>query len=180
MKPINFPEATIKIAEDQPEYQTLPSLVRDGPEGEVISCWQLSFWERLQILFVGKLWVSLWTFRKPLTPSYFTVNKSELIVPANIWYLHKRIRVRAKKLDVNYYKYLLEYKFTLFQLSFWVKGEYIFHFTYEGEPLFSTGVITDLFTKRRKNSLQRSAARREMNAFMRESNFYSNPYQNPL
>lgn len=79
MLPVKFPEHNIVFAENQPEYQPLPAMRKKGIEGEVISCWKLSFTERLRLLFTGKLWVSLWTFNKPLTPSYFTTKKSELI-----------------------------------------------------------------------------------------------------
>lgn len=80
MKPIEFPEANVTFAKDQPEYQPLPAFKNQSPEGEVISCWQLSFVERMRILFTGKLWVSLMTFNKPLTPSFFTTKKSEVLI----------------------------------------------------------------------------------------------------
>lgn len=79
MKPIEFPEQNIVFAKDQPEYLPLPAFRNDSPEGEVISCWQLSFSERLRILFTGKLWVSLMSFNKPLTPSFFTTKKNEVL-----------------------------------------------------------------------------------------------------
>lgn len=79
MKPIEFPEQNVVFAKDQPEYLPLPAFRNDSAEGEVISCWQLSFGERVKILFTGKLWVSLMSFNKPLTPSFFTVNKSEVL-----------------------------------------------------------------------------------------------------
>ena len=79
MKPIKFPESNITFAEDQPEYQPLPALKYDNQYGEVISCWKLSFRERLRILFGGKIWLSLMMFGKPLTPSYLTTIKSEVV-----------------------------------------------------------------------------------------------------
>lgn len=80
MKPIEFKEQNIVFAKDQPEYQPLPAFKNDSPSGEVISCWQLSFKERVKILFTGKLWVSLLSFSKPLTPVFFTVNKEDVLV----------------------------------------------------------------------------------------------------
>ena len=80
MKPIDFPERTHLIAEHQDEYVTLPALIDDGPRGEVVFCMSLSWKERLKILFTGKLWCSLLCFGKPVTPSFFTVHKHELIV----------------------------------------------------------------------------------------------------
>jgi hypothetical protein len=80
MKPIKFKGQTCTFAEHQPEYIPLPAYrVKDDPKGEVVSCWHLSFRERLRLLFTGRLWVSLLTFNQPLTPSYFTTKKEELI-----------------------------------------------------------------------------------------------------
>ncbi len=79
MEPIKFKEQNCTYAENQPEYLTLPAFKADGPEGLVISCWKLSLIERLRILFKGKLWVMLMTFKKPLTPSYFTTKKSDVL-----------------------------------------------------------------------------------------------------
>jgi hypothetical protein len=79
MKPIKFKEQNVTFAENQPEYMPLPAFRNSTTEGEVISCWQLSFTERIRILFTGKLWVLLMTFNKPLTPSFFTTKKSEVL-----------------------------------------------------------------------------------------------------
>lgn len=78
MKPIEFKEQNVVYAKDQPEYLPLPAHKVDSPQGEVISCWKLSFTERIRILFSGILWVSLLSFNKPLTPSFFTTKKSDL------------------------------------------------------------------------------------------------------
>lgn len=80
MKPIQFKEQNIVYAKDQPEYQPLPAFKSETPNGEVISCWKLSFLERIRLLFTGRLWVCLLSFNKPLTPSYFTTKKSEVLV----------------------------------------------------------------------------------------------------
>jgi len=78
MKPIEFKEQNVVYAKDQPEYQPLPAFKDSSPEGLVISCWKLSWKERFQILITGKLWVSLMSFNKPLTPSFFSVFKSDM------------------------------------------------------------------------------------------------------
>ena len=70
MKPVEFKHQNVVFAKDQPEYQPLPALKLDSPEGEVISCWRMSFKERIKVLFTGKVWVSLMSFNKPLTPSF--------------------------------------------------------------------------------------------------------------
>lgn len=79
MKPIKFKGQNVIYAENQPEYQPLPAFKNDSPQGEVVSCWGLTFRERLRIFITGKLWVSLLTFNKPLTPSYFTTKKSDVL-----------------------------------------------------------------------------------------------------
>ena len=78
MKPIPFKEQNITFAENQEDYLPLPAFKNDSAMGEVISCWELSIKERLKILFSGKLWVSMAMFGKPLTPSFFTVNKKDI------------------------------------------------------------------------------------------------------
>jgi hypothetical protein len=79
MKPIEFPEQNVVFAKDQPQYQPLPAFRYNTEQGEVISCWKLSFKERIKLLLTGKLWVCLLSFNKPLTPSYFTTEKKEVL-----------------------------------------------------------------------------------------------------
>jgi len=83
MKPIEFKEQNMVYAKDQPEYLPLPVFKNESPEGEAISCWQLTWKERLRIFWTGKLWVSLLTFNKPLTPSFFTTKKSDVLITEN-------------------------------------------------------------------------------------------------
>jgi hypothetical protein len=65
MTPITFPEQTTILAKDQPEYLPLPVCRHDD---WVISCWKLTFWERVQLLFTGRLWLVVLTFGGPLQP----------------------------------------------------------------------------------------------------------------
>lgn len=76
MKPIEFKGQNTVYAKDQPEYQPLPALKAD--DGQVISCWKLSFRERIKILLTGRMWLSLMSFNKPLTPSFMSVNRDEM------------------------------------------------------------------------------------------------------
>lgn len=78
MKPTKFKHSNVEFAKGQDEYQTLPALKIDSPEGHVISCWKMSIKERLKILITGKMWMSLMSFNKPLTPSYLSVNRKEV------------------------------------------------------------------------------------------------------
>ena len=80
MKPKKFKECNVTFAENQPEYLPLPAYKDNGKEGYVITCWALSFRERLRILFKGEVWLNLLTFNKPLTPSFMTTKKTEVLV----------------------------------------------------------------------------------------------------
>lgn len=79
MKPIEFREQNVVFAKNQLEYKPLPALHLHDADGTVISCWGLSFRERIRVLFTGKIWVGLLSFGKPLTPSRLTVKKTDLI-----------------------------------------------------------------------------------------------------
>lgn len=78
MKPVEFKHQNIVFAKDQPEYQPLPALRIDSPTGEVVSCWKLTFKERVKIVFTGRVWLSLMSFNKSLTPSFLAVNRKEV------------------------------------------------------------------------------------------------------
>ena len=54
MKPIEFKHQNTVFAKDQPEYEKLPALKIDSSTGEVISCWGLTFKERIKVLLFGK------------------------------------------------------------------------------------------------------------------------------
>lgn len=64
MKPVSFPESNFVAGRDQ-SYRDLPAWTDNRV---VISCWGLTFGERLRLLFSGKLWIALLTFGKPVQP----------------------------------------------------------------------------------------------------------------
>lgn len=65
MTPIEFPEQTIVWAKNQPPYLPLPAFT---DEKQTISCWKLTWTERLKVLFNGKLWLRQMNFSQPLQP----------------------------------------------------------------------------------------------------------------
>ena len=75
MKAVKFKHCNIAYAENQEEYETLHGLKLDSEKGEFIFCMKLSFWERLRVLFLGRIWVSLLTFNSSLTPSFISTNR---------------------------------------------------------------------------------------------------------
>ena len=70
---VEFKGCNTTYAKDQPEYLDLPCF--KTPDGEIITCWKLSFRERLKILFTGKMWLNVLTFNSPLQPLRMSVDK---------------------------------------------------------------------------------------------------------
>lgn len=68
MNPIRFPEVTMVLAENQPEYLPLPVWCGPAPNVEMISCWRLTWRERLWVLLTGQLWLRQFTFGHALQP----------------------------------------------------------------------------------------------------------------
>jgi len=76
---IEFPEQTVIIAKDQPEYLPLPAYrYPDDIEGKIVCCWKLTWRERLRLLFTGKVWHQVMTFNGPLQPQLLQVEKPEM------------------------------------------------------------------------------------------------------
>ena len=78
MKPVEFKEQNVVFGKDQPEYKPLPALVFQ--DGEVVTCWKLSWKELFKFVFTRKIYLSVQTFRRPLQPLYMTVSKERIIV----------------------------------------------------------------------------------------------------
>lgn len=72
MRAIDFEGSTHIHGNNQPQYLPLPTHVKDGI---VTSCYELTFKEKLRILFGDKIWVSLKTCGKPLQPQRLTLDK---------------------------------------------------------------------------------------------------------
>lgn len=75
MEIISFKEANTIYAEDQSKYKSLPCFRYNVEEGRLACCWKLTFFERLQVLFTGKIWHNILTFYQPLQPQLLQVNK---------------------------------------------------------------------------------------------------------
>lgn len=67
MKAIEFTGHNVKIAEDQPEYETLPALF-NKQEGSMTFCFELDEPELEQVKKTGKIWIKQLTFGKALQP----------------------------------------------------------------------------------------------------------------
>lgn len=78
MKPVKFEQCNRVIAKNQDEYLTLHALVLDVPEGNVITKWKLTFWEKLTILWTGTIWMNLLCFHNPTTPSMLSTKRKDM------------------------------------------------------------------------------------------------------
>lgn len=81
MKLVSFPEQTVVIAKDQPEYLPMPAHQFGDPQGRIAFCWSLSWRERLRLLVTGHVWHQVLTFNQPLQPQRLTVEKPEMVKP---------------------------------------------------------------------------------------------------
>ena len=79
MRPTTFKEHNYVLAKLQPEYNQLPVCRIAGTENEMVSCYRLTFKERLRVLFLGKIWHSQFTFNRGYAPTYLTTFKTEVI-----------------------------------------------------------------------------------------------------
>ena len=68
MKPIYFKGHNFVFTTNRKEYQPFPAFIDGLHGGRVISCWKLSFFERLRVLITGKIWDYRLTFNNGLQP----------------------------------------------------------------------------------------------------------------
>jgi hypothetical protein len=66
VKPIEFKEQNCVYAKSQSEYMPLP--VYRSEDGMVVSCWSLTWKERVKLFLKGKMWLYVLTFNNPLQP----------------------------------------------------------------------------------------------------------------
>ncbi len=79
MNLIEFPEQTVVIAKDQPEYMPLPAYrFANDPQGRIVCCWALTWGERFRLLLTGKVWHQVLTFNQSLQPQLLTGDKPEM------------------------------------------------------------------------------------------------------
>lgn len=85
MNSITFPEKTIIIAENQPEYIPLPAYRHLNPEtggvdtsGQLTFCWQPTWKERLLLALGFPIWHTVLTFNQPLQPQMLSLIKPSM------------------------------------------------------------------------------------------------------
>lgn len=75
-----FKEHNTVYAKDQPEYLPLPAFkFRNDNTGRIVFCWNLSWRERLAVLFSGRVWQQVLTFNNPLQPQLLSAKKPIMI-----------------------------------------------------------------------------------------------------
>lgn len=79
MKSVKFDWCNCTYAEAQEQYLNLPAYRAPGKEGLVTSCWGLTFWERIRILFEGKFYLTMLTFGHPLQPISVSIRKPKRV-----------------------------------------------------------------------------------------------------
>lgn len=74
MEPIKFNEANTVYGKGHENlYEASPALIFE--DGEVVTCWKLSFKDILRLIFTRKLWLCVATFNNPLHPLFMSTNK---------------------------------------------------------------------------------------------------------
>ena len=80
MKPVEFPEVSIRIAETQDEFITIPAMA-NAKDGTVNYCMELTQEEIKKVQETGRIWVKQQTGSKKMQPMMFSVNKADIIPP---------------------------------------------------------------------------------------------------
>lgn len=76
---IEFPEQTVVIAKNQPEYLPLPAhRFADDSQGRIACCWRMTWRERLRVLWTGLVWHEVLTFGNPLQPQRLSTEKPDM------------------------------------------------------------------------------------------------------
>lgn len=70
---VEFDQVNIRLAEDQPEYETLPVFYnKESNEREMVCCFQLNKEEIDEIVRTGKLWHTQCTYGNQFHPVSMT------------------------------------------------------------------------------------------------------------
>jgi hypothetical protein len=73
-----FDEVNVRIAEDQPQYETLPAYW-NKQDGTIVFCFDLTNEEIAEIVNTGKIWFKQKTFNQPMQPIFMSTLKGDLI-----------------------------------------------------------------------------------------------------
>ena len=81
MKARKFKEANVVFAKEDSTYGPIPAYMDKSPAGnyDVVLCYGLSFWEKLMVLFTGRIWITFTTYDGNLNPIWLTTVKKQLL-----------------------------------------------------------------------------------------------------
>ena len=79
MKAIEFKEQNGALSRKDSPLRPIPIFKDPSEKAQVVSCWKLSFKERMRLLLLGKLWVSIITYNNPVQPSLFSTRKEDVL-----------------------------------------------------------------------------------------------------
>lgn len=68
MKAVHFKGVNLVLAEDQPEYNPLPVCFQGDNTKAMTSCYKLTLFERVKLLFKGRVYVTQLTFGQSFQP----------------------------------------------------------------------------------------------------------------
>lgn len=77
MKPVEFKGQNVVFGQDQPEYQPLPALRM--PDGEVITCWEMTDEQLQEVIRTKRVYLKQLTFNGPLQPVMVLADLSDNI-----------------------------------------------------------------------------------------------------
>lgn len=77
MKPVEFKGQNVVFGQDQPEYQPLPALRM--PDGEVITCWEMTDEQLQEVIRTKRVYLKQTTFNGPLQPVMVLADLSDNI-----------------------------------------------------------------------------------------------------
>lgn len=98
MIPIHFEGVNTLWAKNQDEYVTTPAFVnKESEEKESISCWKLTWKERLVLLISGRLWICQLTFGNDFQPMKPTVRFKDIYRPIS----QDNVQGEAKSIEGN-------------------------------------------------------------------------------
>jgi len=78
MRSVEFKEVNVRIAENQPEYETLPAY-HNKDEGSMTFCFELDPDELEQVGKTGRIFIKQLTFNNPMQPIAGSCLKNVLI-----------------------------------------------------------------------------------------------------
>jgi len=73
MEAVKFKGHNTIYAKNQPQYHQLPALV---DKGQILSCWEMGWKERLNALLFGKIWLCILGNTQP--PVWMVASKNEV------------------------------------------------------------------------------------------------------